>query len=396
MKKILQLGANHFQITVIKAAKNMGCHVITADYLPENPGHRFSDEYHNVSTIDKDGIFELAKRLNIDAIVSYASDISAPIAAYVAEKLGLPTNPYESVVLLTRKDLTKNFLKKHNFNVPKSDLFYNIDAAYQYYMDLNKTSIIKPVDSNGSKGVSIISDAKEFDTAFSTALTFSREKKVIVEEFIQRDSYQIAGDAFIMNGEVVYFGFMNEHFDKYCNPLVPIGESFPSILSDALKDKARTEINRFMHLLDMKSGPINMDFIVNNEGEVYIIEIGPRSGGNLITDIIAEAEGINLAECMIRAALGEKVTLTPQKNKQYIASYIIHASKNGALKRVELRPEFEKDILMRMDFNKNGDYVNRFDNAALGLGALLFKNGSIEEMLFRMDNMQEFIQVITE
>ena len=97
MKKLLMLGGSLYQTYAIKAAVEMGYYVITCDYLPENPGHKFSHEYHNVSTTDKDAVLNLAKQLKIDGIVAYASDPAAPTAAYVAEKLNLPTSPYESV-----------------------------------------------------------------------------------------------------------------------------------------------------------------------------------------------------------------------------------------------------------------------------------------------------------
>ena len=94
------LGASHFQIPAIKYAKEAGYKVITADYLPNNPGHKYSDKYYNVSTIDKESVLKLACELNIDGILSYASDPGAPTAAYVAEKLNLPGNPYKSVKIL--------------------------------------------------------------------------------------------------------------------------------------------------------------------------------------------------------------------------------------------------------------------------------------------------------
>ena len=105
------LGGNYFQMTATLAAKDLGCHVISVDYLPDNPAHKYADEYHNVSTIDKEKVLELARELKIDGIVSYASDVSAPTAAYVSEALGLPTNPYESVMIMTHKDLFRKFLK---------------------------------------------------------------------------------------------------------------------------------------------------------------------------------------------------------------------------------------------------------------------------------------------
>ena len=176
------LGGNYFQMTLIKAAKELGCHVITVDYLPNNPGHKYADEYYNISTIDKEAILNLAKKLKIDGICTYASDISAPTVAYVAEKLGLPTNPYESVHILTNKHLMRKFLKEHKFNVPKSEGFNNFSDAFEYFRSLKKIAMIKPVDSSGSKGVSKISSEDEFKSAYDEAMRYSLSKNIIVEE----------------------------------------------------------------------------------------------------------------------------------------------------------------------------------------------------------------------
>jgi formate-dependent phosphoribosylglycinamide formyltransferase (GAR transformylase) len=101
MKRILFLGGAPTQIPPIKYALEQGYYIITCDYLPENPGHKLAHEYHNVSTTDKKAVLELAKKLKIDGIVAYASDLSAPTAAYVAEKLELSGNSYELPEKLT-------------------------------------------------------------------------------------------------------------------------------------------------------------------------------------------------------------------------------------------------------------------------------------------------------
>lgn len=98
------LGGSLYQVYAIKEAVKMGYYVITCDYLPNNPGHQYAHEYYNVSTTDKEAVYELAKRLQVDGVVAYASDPAAPTAAYVCEKLGLPTSPYTSVEILSQKD----------------------------------------------------------------------------------------------------------------------------------------------------------------------------------------------------------------------------------------------------------------------------------------------------
>lgn len=131
-KRILFLGAAPSQIPPIEYAKSQGYYVITCDYLPENLGHKLADEYHNVSTTDKEAVLALAEKLHIDGIVAYASDPAAPTAAYVAEKMGLAGNPYTAVLTLARKDLFRAFLKEHNFNVPASQSFYTLSEAEKW------------------------------------------------------------------------------------------------------------------------------------------------------------------------------------------------------------------------------------------------------------------------
>ena len=237
MKKIMLLGGNYFQMTATKAAKDLGCHVISVDYLPNNPAHKFADEYFNVSTIDREKILELAKKLKIDGIWSYASDVSAPTAAYVAEQMGLPTNPLKSVKILTHKNLMRDFLKQNNFKVPKAESFTEYAPAFEFFKTFGKAVMVKPVDSSGSKGVAKVSDEKNFQSAYNSAMQYSISKRIIVEEFIQRKGYRIAGDCFLVNGELKFAGLMDGHLDSFCSEFVPIGTSYPTVLSESLKKK---------------------------------------------------------------------------------------------------------------------------------------------------------------
>ncbi|MBR5913106.1 MAG: ATP-grasp domain-containing protein [Selenomonadaceae bacterium] len=391
-KKIMLLGGNYYQMTATKAAKALGCHVISVDYLPNNPAHKFADEYHNVSTIDREAVLALAKKLNIDGIWSYASDVSAPTAAYVAEKLGLPTNPLKSVEILTHKDLMRDFLRKNNFNVPKAESFTNYDEALKFFLSLNKAAMVKPVDSSGSKGVTKVVDEKNFRAAYDSAMNYSISKKIIVEEFIQRKGYQIAGDGFLVDGNLIFAGLMNEHFDKLCNPLVPIGESYPAILSPNLQEKAVNEIQRFMQLVGMKMNGINLDFMFDEKEELYILEIGPRNGGNLISDAIKEATGVDLAKYTIMAALGMDCSeLTQQPAKKFVSSYVIHSLTDGLFQSLSISDEIKNDVILCDLFVKPGDKVYRFENGGFGIGAMLIKFDSIDKMLYRMDHMEKYI-----
>lgn len=394
-KRILFLGGSKFQIPPILYAKEQGHYVITCDYLPDNPGHTFADEYHNVSTTDKDAILKLAKMLNVDGIVAYASDPAAPTQAYVGNKLGLPSNPYESVEILARKDYFRDFLAKHNFLVPKSKSFYNLDDANDWFNELEKPVIVKPVDSSGSKGVTKIEGKEELAVAFDYALQFSREKKVTVEEFFLRDGYQIAGDGFIVDGKLTFRCWANEHFDKLCNPLVPIGESFPSLMSEYTINQAQNETQRLLNLLGMKHGALNFDFHYNKNGDFSFLELGPRNGGNLIPEVIKYATGVNLVKYTVDSALGIDCSDLQMKDvKGYYSSYMLHSLEDGIVNEVWYSDEIKNNILEENIYICPGDEVKKFDGSNHTLGTMIMKFDSQNEMLEKMDNMEKYLKVI--
>lgn len=393
-KKIMMLGGNYFQMTAVKAAKRLGCHVISVDYLPDNPAHKYADEYHNVSTLDKDAVLALAQKLRIDGIVSYASDVSAPTAAYVAKKMGLPTNPLRTVEIMTDKKQFHMYLKEKGFYMPKGMAVKTKSEVEEFLEEAGGRIIIKPPRSSGSKGVSVISTQDEISKAFEDASSFAQGQELVVEEFISRQGCQLAGDAFVVDGEIVYLGLADEHFDRLCNPLVPIGESFPADLSDENRKRARKEIQKALTVLGFKNGAVNLDFMFTEEGDIFIIELGPRNGGNLITDAIELAGGVNLAEYTVRAALLDDLSdLKETKMSRWISSYIWHTDRDGIFHGISMSDRLRKKILRSDIFVTEGSRIRRFDHGGFGLGAALLEFDSMDEMLYMMDHMEEFYQI---
>lgn len=395
-KRILFLGGSKFQIPPIKYAKEQGHYVITCDYLPDNPGHKYADEYHNVSTTDREDILALAEKLKVDGIVAYASDPAAPTQAYVANLMGLPSNPYESVEILSRKDYFRAFLEENDFLVPKSASFESIGRAFSWFDELEKPVIVKPVDSSGSKGVSKVSTEEELLHAFTYALEFSRAKRVVIEEFFVRDGYQVAGDGFVVDGELVFRCWANEHFDKNCNPFVPIGESFPSVMTEYTLKQAQSETQRLLDLLHMKHGALNFDFHYNTKGDFSFLELGPRNGGNLIPEVIKYATGVDLVKYTVDSALGLDCSDLKMKEVDgFYSSYMLHAIEDGIVKEIWYSDEIKKNIIEENIFIEIGDEVKKFDGSNHTLGTMIMKFDSQKEMLEKMDNMEKYLKVIT-
>jgi biotin carboxylase len=394
-KKILMLGGSQFQLAPILYAKKRGHYVITCDYFPHNPGHCLSDEYHNISTTDIDAILAISRKLKINGIIAYASDPSAPTAAYVAEKMGLPGNPFQSSLILTDKSRFRDFLLKNNFNAPQFVCYRDIDEAFSDTGHHQYPMILKPVDSSGSKGVFLVKDKTDLVRCFSKSLSYSREKKVILEHVVDRDGYQIAGDGFLVNGKLAFRCFAQEHFSSSGNPFVPIGESFPLLIHCDLQDKIHTEIQRLVSLLNMKTGALNFDVIFNKVGEIFLMEIGPRNGGNFIPEVIRHATGIDLVSATVDTALDEdcRALSLPEKIVPS-ASYMIHSLKNGIFQAVDVSKELEKNILSCFVFSKPGEVVNQFNGSNDTIGCLLLTFQSEEEMMEKMRRIETLVSVI--
>ena len=399
MKKILLLGGSTQQIPVIEYANKMGYYTLLCDYLPDNPGKKYADKFYCVSTTDKDAVLKVAEKEKIDGIVAYASDPAAPTAAYVAEKLGLPTNPYNSVELLTNKDKYRLFLENNNFCTPKAKGYTSIEDAKKEIGFFKLPVIIKPVDSSGSKGVSKVETVNDLEQKLQYALSFSRRKKVIIEEFVEMHGYQIAGDGFSVNGKLIFRCFANDHFNsKGLNPFVPISASFPYNMPKRIHDKIHTEIQRLFDLLNLKTGAYNFDARIDKDENIYLMEIGPRNGGNFIPQVIKYATGVDMIEYTIKAAMGEDCNdIKISEPKGYWSYYAVHSLKSGILKEIKIKEEVKKNNIVESHMNyKIGDKVPAFVGANGSLGVLIMKFNSMEEMLDMMDNSEKWIEVIVE
>jgi biotin carboxylase len=399
MKKILMLGGSHFQVPSIKTAVAMGYHVITCDYLPDNPGHKFAHEYYNISTTDKEAVLQLSKRLKVDGVVCYASDPAATTAAYVCEKMGFPTSPYSSVDILSNKDKFREFLKNNNFNTPKAKGYSTLKEATKEITDFKLPVMLKPIDSSGSKGVIKLEDISNLTKQVEYALSFSRCGRFIIEEFVEKSGYQIVGDGFSVSGELAFRCFANHHFDNDSNnPFVPIGGSWPYIKPEKIHNKIHNEIQRLLTLLDMKTNAYNFEIRIDDKENIYLMEIGPRNGGNLIPQVIKYATGVDMVEYTIKAAMGIDCSdLKMAEPKGFWAYYVVHSNYEGILKEIQIDDKFRRNNLVEFEIMCNvGDHVEAFTGSDRTLGTMILKYDTMEEMIEKMDNMTNWVRVIVD
>lgn len=396
MKKLLMLGGSLYQVFAIKEAVKMGYYVITCDYLPNNPGHKFAHEYHNVSTTDREAVLQLARELNVDGIVAYASDPAAPVAAYVCEKLGLPTSPYKSVEILSNKDLFRKYLAANGFNTPFAMGFTSFEEAAANIERFKLPVMVKPVDSSGSKGVNKLTSWDQLKDFVEDALSYSRSKRILIEEFIVKKGWQISGDAFSVDGELKFHCFGNEYYNPNGKKdFAPIGECWPFMMDPALIDRLHEDLQRLISSLGMITNAYNVEAIVDENNDIYILELGARSGGSLIPQITMYATGVDMVPYVIKAAAGEdcsSIEMAPVKGCW--ANYMVHSKKTGKYAGTWFDPIFEKEHLVEYVTDlKEGDEVNEFRDAGDALGELIVKFDTPEQMFYMLEEMDNYIKI---
>lgn len=391
------LGGSLYQVYAIKEAVRLGYYVISCDYLPNNPGHRYAHEYYNVSTTDKESVLKLAKELKVDGVVAYASDPAAPTAAYVCEKLGLPTSPYKSVEILSKKDLFRKFLAENHFNVPKAQGFYTYEEAFAVIDTFKLPVMVKPVDSSGSKGINKLTNKSQLRDFVEDALSYSREKRFLIEEFIEKKGYQISGDAFSVDGKLVFHCFGNEYYSsKVSKDFAPLGECWPFLMNDSIVSRLHADLQRLISLLGMKSTAYNVEAIVDKNDNIYILELGARSGGSLIPQITECATGVNLVTYVIKAAMGEDCSdLRMKPSKGCWSNYMVHANETGKYVNTIFEENFRNNNLVKFVTDiKEGDQVHKFRDAQDALGTLIVKYENSEQMFKMINNMDKFVRVL--
>lgn len=397
-KKIMLLGGIHYLLPVIKAAHEQGYYVITADYLPNNVAHSYSDEYINVSIIDKEAVLKVAQEKQIDGIISFGVDPGVVTAAYVQEQMGLPQmGPYESVRILQNKDLFRAFLKEHGFNVPQARSYTSKEMALSDIDWFTFPMIVKPTDSAGSKGVTRIDSLEDYADAVDYAFEKSISGTIIVEEFIDKVGCSSDTDSFLLNGELKFVSFNAQRFDESAaNPYTPAAYSWPSTFAEH-EEYLRSELQRLLSLLSMKTSIFNIETRVACNGKPYIMECTPRGGGNRLCEMLRYATGVDLITAQVRAAVGDSVEGVEQRPYYgHWAEIILHADKDGIFSNVEIASDLPAKVVEQDLWVKQGDNVNAFRGAndAIGTLVLQFANEQDLENVLKLQSQWINVKVI--
>ena len=397
VKKLMILGGSRYALPVIKAAHALGAYVITADYLPDNIAHQYSDEYCNVSITDKEATLEAARERKIDGIISFACDPGVVTAAYVAEKMGLPSvGSYEAVSILQNKGRFRAFLTKHGFNVPTAKGYTEIEDALRDAELFHWPVIVKPTDSAGSKGVKRVDDPAKLRQAMEYALSFSRGKEFIIEDYIAQHGFSSDTDSFSVDGELKFVSFNCQRFDRNAeNPYTPAAYSWPSSMTQEHQDELRREIQRLITLLGLKTSIYNIETREGTDGKAYIMECSPRGGGNRLAECLEYATGVKLVENAVRAALGMPTVGVEQRAYNGCwAEIILHSDRPGIFDSLWINASIADAVYERDLWIEPGTKIGGFSAANEAIGTLVLKFETEERLQEIMREPSRYVKVL--
>ena len=390
------LGGIRYLLPVIKAAHEQGYYVITADYIPDNIAHKYSDEYVNVSIIDKEAVLKVAREKKIDGIMSFGVDPGVVSASYVQEQMGLPSfGPYESVCILQNKDRFRAFLTDNGFNVPKAKGYSQLADVMKDADKFDYPVIVKPTDLAGSKGVSRVDDKSMLREAADYALSKSLSGHIIVEDFIEKQGCSSDTDSFSVDGQLKFVDFNAQRFDiNATNPYTPAAYSWPCTYTEEQKVYLSSEIQRLITLLGLKTNIYNIETRIGVDGKPYIMELTPRGGGNRLCEMIRYATGVDLITAMTHYIVGDSVPeVIQQPYDGHWAEVILHARKDGVFEGLEIAESLPAEVVEKDLWVEKGERVNAFRGANDAIGTLVLKFSEEKGMNNALENISSWLKI---
>ncbi len=389
------LGGLRYLLPLIESAHKLGYYVITADYLPNNIAHKYSDEYANVSIIDKEKVLQVAKEKHIDGIMSFAVDPGVVSAAYVQQEMSLPMfGPLHSVEILQNKGKFRQFLTDNHFNVPKAKSYSSLSDALQDSPRFSYPLIVKPTDSAGSKGVTRVDTLQELPQAISHALDNSLSNTFIIEDFIEKKGFSSDSDCFSLNGELIFTSFSSQRFDENAAGVyTPAAFSWPSSMNMQEQHYLQSELQRLLTLLNMQTSVYNVETRIGTDNKPYIMEVSPRGGGNRLSEMIRFATGVDLIRAALQASVGETPTLQPQPYNGHWAELILHADQEGLFSGLEIDPALQPNVVQTDLWVQPGDHVRPFNGANDAIGTLVLNFPTEQDLNNHLQNVRSWLKV---
>ena len=300
-KKLAIIGASYLQQPLVEKCKELGVYSICFAWEEGAVCKDLCDKFYPISTVDKDAILKACQDEKIDGITTIASDVATLTVCYVAEKMGLVGNPDKYSQTATNKYLMRQCFMEHNVPSPK---FALVDDDDHYQITGFKFPlIVKPTDRSGSRGVEKVLDPVQLEEAINRARKESFEHKAVIEEFVTGREISVES-----------ISYQGKHHILQITDKMTTGSPFfvelehhqPSSLPEDVKQRVREIVLCALDALHIKFGASHAELKITEDGDIRVIEIGARMGGDFIgSDLVKLSTGYDFLKGVIEVAFGD-------------------------------------------------------------------------------------------
>ena len=390
MKKLLMLGGGFLQKYVIRKAKTMGYYVLCLDADPNAVGFDIADEHAVINIVDEEACLAYARDKQVDGVLTAATDFSVLTMSRIAEELHLPGINYQSAKVIKNKALVRKRL--FEANADDTGISYEIDSVDDIADILPKIKfpvMMKPVDGSGSRGASKVEKTEDFVKAAEFAMNGSITHRAVAEPFIEGKEYGV--ESFVDNGVIHVLGVMQKDMTEppyYAE----LGHAIPSGLTPELESKVKSCVYRAIFALGVNHGSVNMDLLITNEGNVHIVDVGARMGGNLIgSHIIPMGTGIDYMGNMIRAAVGDATNWKPEWQPKPVATKLL-ALTPGIIKKLPNFDQIAAEYNVQIEHHLHeGNTITPYHTNLDGCGYVVAHNIDVELSIAQASEVRNII-----
>lgn len=305
-KDLAIIGASYLQLPLIKKAKEMGYVTHVFAWAADDVGEREADVFYPVSIVEKDAILDKCREIGICGICSIASDLAVITVNYVANALGLTGNSPSSTYKSTNKHAMRIAFEEQGDPSPKSIMFESVKQLDD--IDITFPAIVKPTDRSGSRGIYKVGSKEEAVSVADAALSQSLEKKALIEEFVEGQEYSVE---YISYKGKHHFLAMTKKYTTGAPHFIETGHLEPAPVTDIELENTKKTVEHALDTLEIKNGASHSEIKIDGNGNIKIIEIGARMGGDCIgSDLVRYSTGYDFVRMVIQVACGEEPDLS--------------------------------------------------------------------------------------
>ena len=367
MKNLAIIGASYLQLPLILKAKEMGYITHVFAWAANDVGEKEADFFYPISIVDKDEILAKCQEVGICGICSIASDLASITVNYVANKMGLNANSMHSTSISTNKHLMREAFKKHGDPSPRSIL---VDSNTDFdSLNISFPAIVKPIDRSGSRGINKINSKSEIKKAVESALKEGFEKKALVEEFAEGQEYSVE---YISYHGKHHFLAITLKYTTGSPHFIETGHLEPAPVDNETLCSIKKVVEHALDSLELTEGASHSELKIDDNGNIKIIEIGGRMGGDCIgSDLVHFSTGIDFVKAVIDVACGKEPDLIPDQEPQ--AARVVFIISEEDRKEFEQILNAEPDNILRIVDVNHLDLIGKTTDSSNRAGCYILK-----------------------